>query len=90
MKSFIEFFNCGNYYFNSNKDIGDFIVSKLSYITDKIIPFFEKYPIEGVKAKDFIDFSKASKLIKYKLHLTESGLNEIRLIKNGMNKKRIS
>ena len=41
MKSFIEFFNCGNYYLNSNKDIRDFIISKLSDITDKIIPFFE-------------------------------------------------
>jgi hypothetical protein len=36
---------------------GDFIVGRLSDLTEKMIPFFETYPILGVKAKDFEDFN---------------------------------
>jgi hypothetical protein len=44
---------CGQYYQHS--DVGNFIVEKYSDITAKIIPFFEKYPVKGVKALDFAD-----------------------------------
>jgi len=88
MKSLQEYLGCGHYYSKSNKDLGDFVVTRLSDITDKIISLFEKYPIFGVKTLDFRDFCKASKLIKNKTHLTESGLNKIRLIKAGMNRGR--
>lgn len=90
MKTLEEYLNCGRHYFKSNSEVGDFIVSKLSDITDKIIPFFEKYPILGVKGLDFKDFCKASELIKNKTHLTDSGFNQIKKIKVGMNKGRES
>jgi hypothetical protein len=35
----------------------------------KIIPFFEKYPIEGVKSLDFEDFKKVCKLIENKKNI---------------------
>ena len=88
MKALIEYLGCGRYYLKTKQDVGDFVVSRLSDITGKIIPFFEKYPVIGVKALDFSDFCKASKLIKDKAHLTESGLEDIRLIKAGMNRGR--
>ena len=88
MKALIEYLGCGHYYLKAKQDVGDFIVSGLSDITAKIIPFFEKFQIVGVKALDFADFCKASKLIKDKAHLTESGLEDIRLIKAGMNRGR--
>ena len=56
--------------------------------SDKIIPFFEKYPIKGVKALDYADFCKVAELMKNKAHLTEHGLEEIRKIKSGMNRGR--
>jgi hypothetical protein len=90
MKAFIEYLGCGHYYLKTKQDVGDFIVSGLSDITDKMIPFFEKYPIVGVKALDFSDFCKASKLMKDKAHLTQQGLENIRLIKAGMNRGRKS
>jgi hypothetical protein len=68
----------------SNNAVG-FKVQKLSDITDRIIPFFKKYPIQGVKLKDFHDFCLVAELMKNKAHLTEEGLNRIRLIKAGMN-----
>ena len=54
MTSLIEYFDCGNVY--STKDAIYFRVGKFSDIVEKIIPFFEKYPILGVKYQDFKDF----------------------------------
>ena len=54
----------------------------------KIIPFFNKYKIQGVKQLDFLDFCKIVELMKNKAHLTKEGLAQIRKIKAGMNKAR--
>ena len=91
LTSFEIYLGCGKYSDRSDKvKVGDFAVYKYSDIVEKIIPFFDKYPIVGVKALDFSDFCKASKLIKDKAHLTEPGLEDIRLIKAGMNRGRKS
>lgn len=58
-------------------------------MSEKLIPFFAKYPLRSVKVKDFEDFSKVVKLIKSKAHLTEQGLEEINKIRLGMNSLRI-
>ena len=68
--------------------MGNYRVTKFIDLTEKIIPFFSKYPILGVKAQDFEDFCLAANLMKEKRHLTEEGLKEIRKIKRGMNKGR--
>ena len=84
----INYFNCGGFYLNKNKEIGDYIVSSFSDISSNIIPFFKKYPILGYKELDFSDFSKALNLIENKKHLEESGLNELIKLKHGMNRGR--
>lgn len=56
-----------------------------SDIINKIIPFFNQYPVLGNKNLDFADFSKIAKLIENKEHLTESGLAEITKTIKGMN-----
>lgn len=68
--------------------MGIFSVSGFNNVINKVIPFFEEYPIIGVKAKDFEEFKQASILIKSKAHLTSEGLDKILLIKSGMNFKR--
>ena len=65
-----------------------FKVTKFDHISHKIIPFFQKYKIKGVKAKDFNDFSNAAEIIKEKGHLTIEGLNKIRELKQGMKRQR--
>jgi hypothetical protein len=57
---------------------------------EKIIPFFDKYPLKGSKAKDFADFKKVAEIIRSKAHLTAAGLEQIRIFKAGMNKGRKS
>jgi LAGLIDADG endonuclease len=63
-------------------------IAKFSDINEKIIPFFDKYPIEGVKSLDFEDFKKVCKLIETKEHLTPLGIKAILDIKLNMNQNR--
>lgn len=51
--------------------------------------FFSKYPVQGVKYQDFEDFVKVVSLLEQKSHLTQTGLDQIREIKSGMNRGRI-
>jgi len=54
-------------------------------IVNKIIPFFNEYPILGVKSLDFADFKKVAELMETKQHLTSEGLSNIIEIVKGMN-----
>jgi len=88
LKNLMLIFGCGKFYYSPSGDMGHFVVSKLSDLTDKIIPFFENYPLEGSKRLDFEDFCKVVKLIQMKTHLTQEGVDQIMEIKAGMNKGR--
>jgi len=84
MESLITYFGCGNYYFHVVLRTGDLVVQKYS----DIIPFFNKYPILGIKSKDFEDFKQVVELMKSNTHKTPEGLDKIREIKSGMNRGR--
>ena len=99
MKSLIDYLGCGNVSvdgavdylvvkFSDRSSFAWLIISlKWADLTDKVIPFFVKYPILGVKSKDFADFCKVAELVQNKAHLTTEGLSyaQIRQIKAGMN-----
>jgi len=86
MESMVNYFNCG--VISRRGDVVDFHVTKFTDITEKIIPFFAKYPILGVKKENYVDFCKVAELMKEKAHLTEEGLEQIRKIKDVMNSHR--
>lgn len=44
----------------------------------RILPFFQDHMIEGIKRKDFEDWSRVAELIRSKAHLTEDGVEKIR------------
>jgi hypothetical protein len=99
LQSFIKYFSLAEglstagkkskyVYKYKDKDAVRFDVTRYSDLTEKIIPFFDKYPICGDKAKDFEDFKKVALLIQSKAHLTEEGLEQIRRIKSEMNRGR--
>ena len=74
------------YIYDSEKRKSTLLQIKNYYhIINKIIPFFNKYPILGVKSLDFADFKKVAEKIKNKEHLTESGFIEIIKIVEKMN-----
>lgn len=87
MNNFINYLDCG-YVCKDRKTI-HFKVEKFSDIVNKIIPFLKKYPIKGVKLKDFDDWCRVAELMKEKKHLTQEGLVQIRKIKASMNKGRV-
>jgi hypothetical protein len=74
---------CGKVYQSSGYNCCSLTVVKYSDITNLIIPFFEKYPVLGVKQKDFSDWCKVAKLMKEGSHLTEEGLKLIQSLKKG-------
>lgn len=88
LESLISTFNCGRYISKSKSDCSEFIVEKFTDVRDKVIPIFEEFKLYGLKSKNYDDFKKAAKLINNKAHLTREGLDELKKIKGGMNKKR--
>ena len=86
-----EYLGCGNIY---HLDFGRYVgykqkkwkrhvkyrVSNFDDLYKKVIPFFRKYPLFGMKLKSFDIFSEIAEKMINKEHLTESGLNEIKLL----------
>ena len=64
-------------------------ITKFSNIFNIIIPFFNSYPIQGIKSSDLVDFKIVARMIENKEHLTPEGFNKILEIKDSMNKNRI-
>ena len=83
MRSLVDYLGCGKFYVSVGSI--DFIVTKFSDITNKLVPFFDKYPIQGIKYLNYLDFLKVWQLMKNDLHLTGEGVKLIRKIKAGMN-----
>nr|YP_009261988.1 LAGLIDADG endonuclease [Chrysoporthe austroafricana]AMX22063.1 LAGLIDADG endonuclease [Chrysoporthe austroafricana] len=88
LKSFISYFDCGTYYKYPNKPLGDYRCVNFVDINNKLLPFFKKYPILGVKSLDFNDWCLGAEIMQNKSHLTPEGLACIKAIKEGMNKGR--
>lgn len=87
IRSLIQYLNCGGVTLK-NASI-DYRVTKLEDILTKIIPFFDKNPIIGIKYKDYLYFIQVARLMKDGQHLTEKGIEKIKKIKLNMNRGRI-
>lgn len=83
MRNLIEYLNCGNVYKYSNAL--NYRVQSFVDIEEKIIPFFAKNLILGIKSLDYLDWCKAASIIINKQHLTKEGLERINSLKKGMN-----
>lgn len=89
LKSLIDYFGCGILY--KNRETFELVFTNFTEIKDKIIPFFVKYPVAGVKYLDFNDFCKVANIMSEdKGHLTFEGRDAILKIKEGMNTGRIT
>ena len=88
MELLVKHLGSGTIYKYPGKDAIVLTIVKFSDITNIIIPFFEKNPLQGVKILDYLDWCKIAQLMIGGSHLTIEGLNLIRIIKEGMNKGR--
>ncbi len=57
-------------------------VSNFTDISEKIIPFFTRYPLQAKKQFDFERFCQVAELIETKQHLTLEGVERIRTLKH--------
>ena len=91
LKNLAKFFNCGYAIPRSNSvNHGDYFATKKEEFSNKILPFFDKFSLQGNKLKDSLDFNfkKAVELKCNSTSLTPENLNEIRKLKGKMNKNR--
>lgn len=88
LRCIIKELDCGRIVSRSDVSTVELEVNKLSDIIGIIIPLFSKYALQGIKVNDFNDFEKVANLMENKSHLTLQGVEEIKLIKLGMNKGR--
>nr|YP_009262009.1 LAGLIDADG endonuclease [Chrysoporthe austroafricana]AMX22084.1 LAGLIDADG endonuclease [Chrysoporthe austroafricana] len=89
MGSFVNFFGCGYYKSRGEKlNSGDYYCTSFTDIEGKIIPFFHKYLVRGVKFFDFQAWCRVAEMMQKGDHKTPEGLEIIRQIKSGMNRGR--
>jgi uncharacterized protein YfkK (UPF0435 family) len=63
-------------------------ISNIKDIGNIVIPFFDLYPVLGVKKMDYNDFKNIYNIILSKDHLSPEGLALIQKIRKNMNDKR--
>jgi hypothetical protein len=80
--------NQENKYVSKSNNTVSLAITKTSELIEVIIPFFEKYPLQGLKSLDFADFKKVATMKGSKEHLTVEGVSKILEIKLNMNKYR--
>lgn len=90
LKKLHDFFKVGNIYINHRHDnhkeqLYRYSVTKRNDLINVIIPFFQKYPLQTSKNKDFSLFTRCMKLIKNGKHLTIKGAVRIAMLCEKMN-----
>ena len=88
MKNIIKYLECGIIHLYPRIPAVEIAVSKFKDISEKILPFFYNYPLQGTKALNCADFATTVKLMENKEHLTKEGLDKIIKIKSKMNRGR--
>ncbi|MDZ7785789.1 MAG: LAGLIDADG family homing endonuclease [Candidatus Saccharibacteria bacterium] len=57
-------------------------ISNFKGISTKIIPFFQRYPLQAKKRLQFEKFCQVAELIKAKRHLTPEGVEQIQALRH--------
>ena len=89
-----NYFGCGSIvlnkrYDNHNEDLYRFCVRSIKELEDKIIPFFEKFPLRTYKKNDFLIFKKVVRKMSRKKHLKENGFKQVLNLMGTMNRKKV-
>ena len=82
-----QFFGCGVVRSN-HADRMCFRVRSLAHLSQIIVPFFVKYPLQSQKRFDFEKFRRIVLMMETGEHLTSGGLEQIRELAGQMNRGR--
>lgn len=77
IKKIREYFGCGGIRFCRSDFTYKFEVRSVKDIVEKVIPHFEKYPLQGSKGEDFEKFKRICRMVRANLHLSPRYLREI-------------
>ncbi len=93
LKKIEKYFKCGKIFTNRrhdnhNENLCRYCVRRIDDLINVIIPFFEQHKLQTLKQKDFISFKKVVKMMVSKKHLSNSGLNKIKVIISTMNRRK--
>jgi len=88
IKLIILYLGAGRLEQDGRKPLVYLVIGNFTDLTQIIIPFFNKYPILGVKKLDYQDWCKIASLISTGANLTPEGFEEIRQLEAGMNRAR--
>lgn len=91
LENLVTYFKCGLVEkVQTRPTQSSYVVYKLYDVFNKIIPFFDAYPLKGTKLLDFYDFKKIAKITEKNTNYDENSetLKEIIQIKKGMNRNR--
>jgi len=90
MELIIKYFKAGRIDWDNRKEhsVVSIVVGNFSNINNKIIPFFNQYPILGVKYLDYLEWAKIANMMVLGKHKTPEGFEEIKTIEAGLNRGR--
>lgn len=88
MESLVKYFVCGRIEIDKRGPAVNYRLIGFKNMDSTIIPFFDKYLLQGSKLLDYRAFCEVASLMKNKSHLTSEGLMKIQAIKSSMNSKR--
>jgi hypothetical protein len=89
----VGYFGVGNVlsnkrYDNHTEHLYRYGVRRRTDLIDKIIPFFEAYPLRSSKQRDFEKFARCVRMIDTGLHLTREGVADLAEIVQTMNRRK--
>ena len=80
-KLFKNYLGCGKIRYRKD-GICYFDVRKTEDLANIVVPFFKRFPVRSKKNKVFQIFCEALELVRYKKHLTKSGMEKILELRN--------
>ena len=88
-----DYFGCGGIFINKRYDnhneyLYRYCVRSVAELHQKIIPFFERFPLRTYKYEDFKIFKKVVEMMANKEHLQKKGWNKILSLLSTMNRKK--
>ena len=77
IQSIHAFFDCGAVRYSKNDRTYKYESRSVADLVTKVIPHFEKFPLQGSKAKDFTVFADICRKVRANQHLNRDYLAEI-------------
>jgi len=93
LKRIKDFFDCGAIYLNKRYDnhhehLLKYVVRNRADLLTKVVPFFERNPLQSAKKEDFRIFARIIRMMNKKKHLEKKGLKRIQLMVRRMNTRK--